>query len=138
MITKIRKFKLEPAGATISKDGEFIHINDIVLALKEERESLNSMLEMNKSRTDDWGEKYGYALEQKIELITNLIKHVCYGDKSERRSRRRVLLGTSRRDVRSTTVSELMSSTVRCEHASRKKSGKSDARSSKKTSLSMN
>lgn len=81
MITKIRKFKLEPAGATISKDGEFIHINDIVLALKEERESLNSMLEMNKSRTDDWGEKYRYALEQKIELITNLIKHVCYGDK---------------------------------------------------------
>ena len=76
MITKIRKFKLEPAGATISKDGEFIHINDIVLALKEERESLQSMLEMNKSRTDDWGEKYSYALEQKIEMITNLIEHV--------------------------------------------------------------
>ena len=46
MITKIRKFKLEPAGATISKDGEFIHINDIVLALKEERESLQLMLEI--------------------------------------------------------------------------------------------
>ena len=73
MITKIRKFKVEPAGATISKDGEFIHINDIVLALKEERESLQSMLEISKSLTDEPREKYGYALEQKIELITNLI-----------------------------------------------------------------
>lgn len=76
MITKIRKFKLEPAGPTISKDGEFIHVNDIVLALKEERESLQSMLEMNKSCTNVWDDKCGYALEQKIELITNLIKHI--------------------------------------------------------------
>ena len=75
---KIRKFKVEPAGATISKDGEFIHINDIVLALKEERESLQSMLEISKSLTDEPREKYGYALEQKIELITDLIKHICY------------------------------------------------------------
>lgn len=79
-ITKIRKFKLEPAGATISKDGEFIHINDIVLALKEERESLKLKLEMNKACNDDWDENCGYALEQKIEFITNLIKYICYGD----------------------------------------------------------
>ena len=77
---KIRKFKLEPAGATISKDGEFIHINDIVLALKEERESLQSMFDMSKSLTDGLGEKRGYALEQKIELITDLIKHIRYGN----------------------------------------------------------
>lgn len=75
---KIRKFKVEPAGATISKDGEFIHINDIVLALKEERESLQSMLEMSKSLTDNPREKYRYALEQKIELITDLIRHIRY------------------------------------------------------------
>ena len=80
MITKIRKFKLEPAGATISKDGEFIHINDIVLALKEERELLLSMLETNKSCTDVWDEECGYILKQKIEFITNLIKYICYGD----------------------------------------------------------
>ena len=80
MIPKIRKFKLEPAGATISKDGEFIHINDIVLALKEERESLKLKLDMNKACNDDWDENCGYALEQKIEFITNLIKHICYGD----------------------------------------------------------
>ena len=78
MIPKIRKFKLEPAGATISKDGEFIHINDIVLALKEERELLQSMLETNKSCTDVWDEECGYVLKQKIEFITNLIKHICY------------------------------------------------------------
>ena len=75
---KIRKFKVEPAGATISEDGEFIHINDIVLALKEERESLQSMLEISKSLTDEPREKYSYALEQKIELITDLIKHIRY------------------------------------------------------------
>ena len=80
MITKIRKFKLEPAGATISKDGEFIHINDIVLALKEEREVLQSMLETNKSCTDVWDEECGYVIKQKIEFITNLIKYICYGD----------------------------------------------------------
>ena len=80
MIPKIRKFKLEPAGATISKDGEFIHINDIVLALKEERELLLSMLETNKSCTDVWDEECGYVLKQKIEFITNLIKYICYGD----------------------------------------------------------
>ena len=80
MITKIRKFKLEPAGATISKDGEFIHINDIVLALKEERELLLSMLETNKSCTDVWDEECGYVLKQKIELLDGLIKFVKYGD----------------------------------------------------------
>ena len=80
MIPKIRKFKLEPAGATISKDGEFIHINDIVLALKEEREVLQSMLETNKSCTDVWDEECGYVLKQKIEFITNLIKYLCYAD----------------------------------------------------------
>ena len=80
MIPKIRKFKLEPAGATISKDGEFIHINDIVLALKEERELLQSMLETNKSCTDVGDEECGYVLKQKIEFITNLIKYICYGD----------------------------------------------------------
>ena len=78
MIPKIRKFKLEPAGATISKDGEFIHINDIVLALKEERELIQSMLETNKSCTDVWDEECGYVLKQKIEFITNLIKYICY------------------------------------------------------------
>ena len=80
MITKIRKFKLEPAGATISKDGEFIHINDIVLALKEERELLQAMLETNKSCTDVWDEECGYVLKQKIELLDGLIKFVKYGD----------------------------------------------------------
>ena len=80
MITKIRKFKLEPAGATISKDGEFIHIYDIVLALKEERELLLSMLETNKSCTDVWDEECGYVLKQKIELLDGLIKFVKYGD----------------------------------------------------------
>ena len=80
MIPKIRKFKLEPAGATISKDGEFIHINDIVLALKEERELLRSMLETNKSCTDVWDEECGYVIKQKIELLDGLIKFVKYGD----------------------------------------------------------
>ena len=80
MIPKIRKFKLEPAGATISKDGEFIHINDIVLALKEERELLQSMLETNKSCTDVWDEECGYVIKQKIELLDGLIKFVKYGD----------------------------------------------------------
>ena len=80
MITKIRKFKVEPAGATISKDGEFIHVNDIVLALKEERELLQSMLETNKSCTDVWDEECGYVLKQKIELLDGLIKFVKYGD----------------------------------------------------------
>ena len=80
MITKIRKFKLEPTGATISKDGEFIHINDIVLALKEERELLLSMLETNKSCTDVWDEECGYVLKQKIELLDGLIKFVKYSD----------------------------------------------------------
>ena len=82
MITKIRKFKVEPAGATISNDGEFIHINDIVLALKEERESLKLKLEMNKACTDDdLREKCVYALKQKIELLDALlIKFVKNGD----------------------------------------------------------
>lgn len=82
MITKIRKFKVEPAGATISNDGEFIHINDIVLTLKEERESLKLKLEMNKACTDDdLREKSIYALKQKIELLDALlIKFVKNGD----------------------------------------------------------
>ena len=81
MITKIRKFKVEPTGATISKDGEFIHVNDIVLTLKEERESLKLQLEINKACTDDWREKRIYALNQKIELLESLlIKFVKNGD----------------------------------------------------------
>ena len=79
---KIRKLKLESAGATISKDSGFIHVNDIVLALKEERESLQLMLEMNKACTDDdLREKSVYTLKQKIELLDALlIKFVKNGD----------------------------------------------------------
>ena len=57
MTPKIRHFKIENGKATIDKDGEFLHINDIVLLIVTARKSVENMIAALGDRDDDWVKK---------------------------------------------------------------------------------
>lgn len=80
MTPKMRHFKIEDGKATIDKDGEFLHINDIVLLIVEERRSIQSMIDVQGERDDEWGKKSRFAYEQQIETLNKLQQKIERGD----------------------------------------------------------
>ena len=73
---KVRRFNICQNGAVMEQNGEFLHINDIILLLKEERESALSCLEMNKDSDDDFCVKQRYAYRHRLEFINELIDKI--------------------------------------------------------------
>lgn len=79
---KIRRFKIENGSAAISKDGEFLHINDVMLLLINERQSAQNMIKVLPSpeKDDKWGEKSRFAYERQIDMLNKLEQHIIKGD----------------------------------------------------------
>ena len=73
---KVRRFNISQNGAVMEQNGEFLHINDIILLLKEERESALSCLEMNKDSDDDFCVKQRYAYRHRLGFINELIEKI--------------------------------------------------------------
>lgn len=73
---KVRRFNICQNGAVMDQSGEFLHINDIMLLLKEERESALSCMEMNKDSDDDFCVKQRYAYNHRVEFIKELIEKI--------------------------------------------------------------
>lgn len=72
MRPKLRRFTIENGKATISSNGEFLHVNDIMLLLINERQSVQSMLDSMGDRDDDWGKKAKNIYDGKIEVLNEL------------------------------------------------------------------
>lgn len=79
---KVRRFNIDKNGAVMTQDGEFLHINDIMLLLKEERDSVIDYMKMNEevsarpSKDDDFIVKQQYAYKHRLEFIDRLIDKV--------------------------------------------------------------
>lgn len=76
MSMKVRRFNIEQNGAVMTKDGEFLHINDVMLLLKEERESAINCMKINDGREDDFSIKQRYAYEHQVDFINELINKI--------------------------------------------------------------
>lgn len=72
MTPKMRHFKIENGKATIDKDGEFLHINDIVLLIVTARKSVENMIAAFGDRDDDWVKKSRLGYERQIETLNEL------------------------------------------------------------------
>ena len=79
---KIRKFKFDEKGPVMCADGEFLHINDLTLLLKEERQSSVNCLETNKKINDpsDFTQKMNMLYKDRIELLDSLLNTIRKGD----------------------------------------------------------
>lgn len=76
--TKIRRFDLSDGKIVMTPDrsGEFFHINDIELYLREQQRFLENMKAAS-NRSDapsEWDKKYEYGLDEKIGLLNSLIE----------------------------------------------------------------
>lgn len=72
MIPKMRRFAIENGKAVISSDGEFIHINDIILLLIKERQMVQNMIDSIGDRDDDFVKKVKNIYDGKIEALNEL------------------------------------------------------------------
>lgn len=73
---KVRRFNIEQNGAVMTKDGEFLYINDIMLLLKEERESAINYVKMNEGDETDFHVKQVYARKHQVDFINELINKI--------------------------------------------------------------
>lgn len=80
MTPKMRHFKIENGKATIDKDGEFLHINDIVLLIVTARKSVENMIAVLGDRDDDWVKKSRLGYERQIETLNELQQKIERGD----------------------------------------------------------
>ena len=76
--TKFRRFDFKDGNIVMTpkREGEFIHVNDIELYLREQQRFLENMKSAQR-RNDppsEWDKKYEYGLDEKIKLINNLIE----------------------------------------------------------------
>lgn len=79
---KMRRFKIENGGAAISKGGEFLHINDVMLLLIKERQSVQNIIKVlpPPEKDDKWGEKSRFAYEKQIDMLNKLEQHIIKED----------------------------------------------------------
>ena len=79
---KIRKFKFDEKGPVMCDDGEFLHINDLTLLLKEERQSNVNCLEINEKNKepDDFTKKMIRIYKERIDLLDSLLNKIRKGD----------------------------------------------------------
>ena len=73
---RVRRFNIDKNGAVMTKDGEFLHINDIMLLLKEERESAINCMKANERADDDFFIKQQYAYRKQVDFINELIEKI--------------------------------------------------------------
>jgi hypothetical protein len=76
--TKFRRFDFKDGNIVMTpkREGEFIHVNDIELYLREQQRLLGNM-KTAYHRSDppsEWDKKYEYGLDEKISLINSLIE----------------------------------------------------------------
>lgn len=76
--TKFRRFDFKDGNIVMTpkREGEFIHVNDIELYLREQQRFLENM-KASHGRSDppsEWDKKYDYGLDEQIKLINNLIE----------------------------------------------------------------
>ena len=77
MITKMRRFKIDNGCATINKDGEFLHINDVLLMIIEKRQSVQGMLDVIDPKIDDdWSKKRRSVYNWQIDLLNEFENEV--------------------------------------------------------------
>lgn len=72
MRPKMRRFAIENGKAVISSNGEFLHINDVILLLINERQSVQNMIDVMGDRDDDWEKKAKNIYGGKIEVLNEL------------------------------------------------------------------
>lgn len=73
---KVRRFNIEQNGAVMTNDGEFLHINDIMLLLKEERESAIGCIKINEEAKTDFSQKQLFAYQHQVNFIDELINKI--------------------------------------------------------------
>lgn len=78
LTTKFRRFDFRDGNIimTPKREGEFIHVNDIELYLREQQRFLENM-KVTHGKSDppsEWDKKYEYGLDEKIRLIDSLIE----------------------------------------------------------------
>lgn len=84
---KVRRFKIEDGNIVMCHNneypgGEFIHVNDIELLLREEIRQFENMIKTKPpldKNSSEWDKKFDYSLRDKIELLDCLIEKLCYG-----------------------------------------------------------
>lgn len=76
MEPKIRRFKINDGAAIIDKNGEFLHINDIMLILIKERQRTQSKIAVIGDNNDEWTEKCKFAYKQQIEILNELEQYL--------------------------------------------------------------
>lgn len=76
MSMKVRRFNIEQNGAVMTKDGEFLHINDVMLLLKEERESAIGCIKIKEEAKTDFSQKQLFAYQHQVNFIDKLINKI--------------------------------------------------------------
>lgn len=76
MEPKIRRFNIKDGAAIIDKDGEFLHINDIMLILIKERQRTQSKIIVLGDRNDEWTGKSKFGYKQQIEMLNELEQYL--------------------------------------------------------------
>lgn len=84
---KVRKFKIEDGNAVMCRNneysgGEFVHVNDVELLLREEIRQFENMIKTKPpldENSSEWDKKFDYCIHDKIELLDCLIEKLCYG-----------------------------------------------------------
>lgn len=84
---KVRKFKIEDGNVVMCcnneySGGEFVHVNDIELLLREEIRQFENMTKVRPpldENSSEWDKTYDYNLREKIKLLNHLIEKLCYG-----------------------------------------------------------
>ena len=79
---KIRKFDFSEKGPVITKDGEFLHINDVILLLKEERETWQNCLESEKKHENpsEITKRMILRYEERVDLLDTLLTKIRKGE----------------------------------------------------------
>jgi hypothetical protein len=70
---KVRRFKIENGKAFVDDSGDFLHINDIVLLLKQKRDYSQRMVNEYKDCEVEWQRKCCDMNQQRIDLIDELL-----------------------------------------------------------------
>lgn len=84
---KVRRFKIEDGNVVMCRGdeypgGEFIHVNDIELLLREEIRQFENMIKTKPpldENSSEWDKKFDYSLRDKIELLGHLFGKLCHG-----------------------------------------------------------
>ena len=73
---KIRTFSYTDNGMVLDKNGEFIHMNDIILMFMKKQEFLKSCIKMHEDRTDEFGKSMREHYISQSQLVDEIINNV--------------------------------------------------------------